>query len=106
MSKFFFRSILVCFIPLIASAETQSGIGQIAENIMVPVNIVTQLASGASIAVGITFLFACLIRYFEYRRNPLAHPLGTVLTLLIIGLVLLGLPFVYRLAESGAASGL
>jgi hypothetical protein len=54
-----------------------------------------------SIVIGLTCLFAAFVRYMQHRVNPLAHPIGTVVTLLILGLLLLVLPLVYKLTESG-----
>lgn len=77
------------------------GIGQIAGNLLVPIGVVSQFMSSASILVGIACLFASVLRFVEYRSNPLARPLSNVIILFIIGIVFLCLPFLYKLAETG-----
>lgn len=87
------------------SASTPSsgtgGLGDLASNLLEPIAIVAALLTSASIIIGFTCLFASFVRYMQHRKNPLAHPIGTVVWLLIIGLVLFCLPLVYKLTESG-----
>ncbi len=44
-------------------------------------------------------VFSSFLRYLRYRQNPLAAPLSSVVTLLVIGLALLCLPLIYMLTE-------
>ncbi len=78
-----------------------TGLGGIANNLMGPVEVVAGFLTGASIAAGLACLFGAFVRYMQYRTNPLAHPIGTVITMLILGLLLLLLPLIYKLTESG-----
>lgn len=77
------------------------GLGQVANNLMEPVTIVSGFLSGAAVILGLSLLFASFARYMQHRVNPLAHPIGTVITLFIMGVILLVLPLVYKLTESG-----
>ena len=42
---------------------------------------------------GIGMVLGGLYKYFEHRSNPLAYPLGRVVTLILIGCALIGLYF-------------
>ncbi|MEO8400751.1 MAG: hypothetical protein ABI597_03005 [Gammaproteobacteria bacterium] len=77
------------------------GLGQVANNLMEPVTILSGFLSGAAIILGLSLLFASFARYMQYRVNPLAHPIGSVITLFLIGILLLALPLIYKLTESG-----
>lgn len=78
-----------------------AGIGDIAENMMEPVSVLSNFIGSASLIVGICALFAAFLRYMQHRVNPLSAPLGSVIMLIIIGIVLLCLPFIYKLTDSG-----
>lgn len=87
--------------PSADAAETVGGFGNVATNLLVPVHLVTSFLYGMSIVIGLVCLFAAFVRYMQYRVNPLANPISTVVTLLILGILLLVLPLVYKLTESG-----
>ncbi len=55
--------------------------------------IVADFVGTASLIIGGCSVFGAVLRYRQYRVNPLAHPISTVVTLFLIGLVLLVLPF-------------
>ena len=78
-------------------ADLHSGIGGVASNLMEPVSVLTDFITSASLIIGTTFLFASLIKYMEYRVNPLAVPISNVIFLLICGVLLLCLPIAYKL---------
>ncbi|HSW94046.1 MAG TPA: hypothetical protein VLJ15_06820 [Gammaproteobacteria bacterium] len=81
--------------------ETPGGFGGVATNLLLPVHVVSSFLYGMSIVIGLVCLFAAFVRYLQYRVNPLANPISTVVTLLILGILLLVLPLVYKLTESG-----
>ena len=81
-----------------AMADTPS-IGQFASELMEPVSVLNKFISTGSILVGVMCLFAAFFRYLQYRVNPLAQPIGSVIVLFILGLALLGLPFVHILFD-------
>lgn len=89
------------FFPYLAYAQQPHGWGEVASNLMEPVAILSNFVSTASLIVGISCFFAALLKYNQHRKNPLAAPIGTVILLLIIGIVLILLPFAYLITDSG-----
>ncbi len=77
------------------------GFGGVAVNLMEPVQVASGFLSSMAIIIGMTCLFGAFIRYMQHRVNPLAHPIGIVITLLILGILLLLLPLIYKLTDSG-----
>jgi hypothetical protein len=86
------------FFPVLAVGE---GIGGMASSMMDPVVVLADFVHSACLVIGICFLFAGVIKYFEHRRSPLMVTLGTVAFLLIAGAVLVTLPLVSYLTSSG-----
>lgn len=95
------RVILFFIIPGLAVAAQGEGFGFVAENLMEPVSVLSEFVSTASFIIGLSFIFASIIRYMQYRVNPLAFPISSVVTLFIMGVVLVCLPLSYRLTEGG-----
>lgn len=85
-------TILMFLIPMIAAASP-GGIGQVAQNMMGPVGLLSEFVYTACFGIGGAFIFASLIKYIEYRRSPTMVPISTVVFLLIAGAVLILLPF-------------
>lgn len=92
------RSLLLLVTPCTAMAES---IGQFAGQLIEPVTILSNFISSGSFIVGVMLLVSALMRFMQYRVNPLASPLGTVLILLVLGIMLICLPFVYLLTGAG-----
>jgi hypothetical protein len=46
-------------------------------------------------------IFGAFMRYKQHRINPLAAPMGGVIVLLILGILLICLPFTYLLTGAG-----
>lgn len=88
--------ILLIIFPSCAFAELQ-GLGDFAKSLMQPVSILNNFISTGAIIVGVACLFAAFFRYNLYRINPLASPISTVILLLVLGLIMIGLPFLYLL---------
>lgn len=93
--------IILIFVPVLAYAKLRTGIGGMAENIMDPVNVLSDFVHSACILIGGSFLFASLIKYVEHRRSPLMTPISTVVFLLIAGLILVLLPLVSYVTSNG-----
>ncbi len=90
--------------PSYANAESApqvAGFGQVATNILEPVTIASSFMSGISIVIGMTSLFSAFLRYMQHRVNPLAQPISTVILLVVLGVILIALPLIYKLTESG-----
>ncbi|MES2219022.1 MAG: hypothetical protein V4501_11500 [Pseudomonadota bacterium] len=77
------------------------GIGGVANNLMDPVNMFANFIGSGSIVVGIAFLLAAFVKYNQHKRNEMAAPISTVIFLFIAGLLLLAIPFAYKLTQSG-----
>jgi RsiW-degrading membrane proteinase PrsW (M82 family) len=97
-------TLFLLLFPLLAFADDQpqaTGLGLVADNMLQVVFIVSDFIDTASIILGMCLLMASLLKYMQYRVNPLAVPISTIIVLFIIGIVLLLLPFIYKLTESG-----
>jgi RsiW-degrading membrane proteinase PrsW (M82 family) len=84
-----------------AFAANELSLGRVADNITEPIQVVSAFVSVGCLIVGVACLFATVVKYFEHRRSPLHVPISTVVWLLIIGLLLLFLPFAYIITENG-----
>ena len=91
--------ILTCY--LMANSAFAISFGEIAENIQEPIEIVSGFVSVGCLLIGTACLFAAIVKYFEHRRSPLHVPLSTVIWLVIIGILLLCLPFAYIVTGNG-----
>ncbi|GEM_PF-1248277 len=100
--------ILILF-PVMAIAadeqavETVSGIGQVAENLLEPLGLFSNFIHTACFVLGVSFLFASIIKYIEHRRSPLMVPISTVVFLIIAGAALLLLPLLSVLSDSSVS---
>ena len=78
-----------------------AGVGAVANNLMEPVEYLSNFIYTACFVIGGSFVFASIIKYAEHRRNPLAVPIGTPVFLLLAGLALVSLPFAYLVVHHG-----
>lgn len=88
-------------IPTAALASELTSLGTVALNMVEPINIVADFIGTACMITGITMIFGAFLKYLQYRVNPLVAPISTIIMLFIFGVVLLCLPFIYLLTESG-----
>lgn len=98
---FFFLVSDVALAENVSGITANEGIGGVAENLMLSVNVLGDFFSSAAMVIGICFLFASLVKYKQHRDNPLFVPISTVVVLFILGLLLVLLPLLYKLTESG-----
>lgn len=75
-----------------AFAEKRVGMGGVATSLMEPVSVVSDFIHSGCLVLGISFVFASVVKYFEHRRSPLMVPISTIVFLLIAGIILLLLP--------------
>lgn len=91
--------------PVAAFAVTKpplrSGIGGVANNLMEPVTIIANFVGTISIVIGLSFLLASFAKYMQHRKNEMAVPISTVVLLLIMGILLVCIPFAYKLTDAG-----
>lgn len=73
-----------------ASADS---FGAIATHLYEPVSLIIQLVRSVSVICGMGLLVGCLLKYIEYRRNPVAVRLSLVIFMFFFGvaLIILGL---------------
>lgn len=93
-----------CFAGLIPSlvwAEKVEGIGEVAQELIGPATVLSNLVGSASIIIGVACIFGSFVRYMQHRVNPMVSPWSTIIFLFILGIVLLCLPFIYKLTGVG-----
>ncbi len=87
--------VLIISCLLAQTAYASLSFGEVADNIAQPIEVIISFVSVGCLIVGFACFFAALVKYFEHRRSPLHVPFSTVVWLVIIGLLLLILPFSY-----------
>lgn len=85
----------------VSMAANDQSIGKFATELMEPVGILSDFVSTTALIIGFSCIFAAFLRYMQYRVNPLASPISTVIFLFILGLALLGMPFLYKIVNTG-----
>ncbi len=80
------------FLPGLVFAEVQSGMGGVANNLMTPTTLATDFIHAGCYVLGTAFIFASIVKYIEHKRSPTMVTLGTVVFLLIGGLLLIAIP--------------
>ncbi len=70
------------------------GFGEVAANIYEPVSMVIHLVRGVSIISGAGLVIGSILRYIEYRRNPVAVRLSAVIFMLLFGIALIIVGFI------------
>lgn len=100
MFSMILRTMILCFLP-VAALAAKNGFGGVAQNMMEPVNLMSDFVNTACFIIGGSFMFASIIKYIEHKRSPLMVSISTVIFLFIGGLVLVLLPFTYMLTENG-----
>ncbi len=68
-------------------------LGVVAERLTVGANVITQVMLGICIVMGIGFLGLSFVHYKGHRQNPKLIPLGKPVMYVVLGLVLLCIPF-------------
>jgi hypothetical protein len=86
---------------VIADNSATTSIGGFAASLIAPVDVLSDFVGTAALIVGSSCLFGSVIRYMHHRVNPLAFPISTVVVLFILGVVLVCLPFMYKLTGYG-----
>lgn len=81
-----------------AVSSRENGFGNIANNLFRAEMNVRQILQVICIASGVGMILSAIIRYKKHRANPLAFSLGSVITNVVIGGVLILLAFIPLLA--------
>jgi hypothetical protein len=95
MQSYLLRFLILFFalLPQLVLADNEGGVGDLAESLIAPVGLIYDFISTAAIIIGIVCFFGAFIRYNEFRNNPTSVPISSVITLIILGIALLCLPF-------------
>lgn len=96
---FFFISLFSSVIAIAATESTTPSIGHFAADLMEPVGILGNFMRTASLMLGVMCLFSAFLRYMQHRVNRLASPLSGVITMIILAIFLLCLPFLHLLLD-------
>ena len=99
---------LLCFSVTVHSATSIPAtggldLGAVATQLMEPVSVLGDFLNTACLVIGISFIFAGVVKYSQHRNSPLEIPISTVVFLFIAGVALLLLPLAYMLAGDQAA---
>ncbi|MBS0289937.1 MAG: hypothetical protein JSS07_07900 [Proteobacteria bacterium] len=93
--------VLFLVITLIPAIGMAGSIGDAAENLLGPTSLVTKLVEIGCYVVGLAFVMMSFTQYKIHRQSPKLVPLATPITLLILGLIALLIPYGTKLAETG-----
>ena len=98
---------IFCIVAINAFAQSM---GDVADNILQPVDMLQGVMHVASIVMGIYLVTAAFMRYLRFRQNPQESPISTVILWAIFGVLFILLPFVHNLtllaAEHTGTSGI
>src|SRR5438477_9236985 len=104
----FFKKLAVIIglilISFSAYAARDVSVGGVAENLLGPTELITKLALLACYIVGAALVMVALAQYKIHRQSPKLVPLSTPITLLILGVIALLIPYGSNMfGESGSA---
>lgn len=85
-------------------AVAGSSLGEIAQNVNGPLDILRQIFSFAAAVLGVFFMCLAFMRFLRFRENPQESPLSVVVSYALLGLALVGLAFIHQLALFFAAA--
>ncbi len=91
--------LLLCILPF--NLFAQGSLGDAAENLMGPTSIVMKIVDIACYIIGLVFVMMSIAQYRNHRQNPKLVPLGTPITLVILGIILVMIPYMTKQAETG-----
>lgn len=83
--------LLLLITPFSVFAEIS--LGEASQNLMTPVSFITKLALLSCYIIGIALILASIAQYKIHRQSPKLVPLTTPITLLILGLTAIGIPY-------------
>ncbi len=92
---------LLLVMPL--SVFASNSIGDVANNLMGPTSLVTKLVEIGCYVIGLAFVMMSIAQYKIHRQSPKLVPLATPITLLVLGVVALFIPYWTMQTETGKA---
>lgn len=87
----------LCNLILTNNAFAVNNIGEASEVLLTGTSFLTKFFWAACIFAGVYLLTAGIVNYKEHRNNPKMVPLSTVIVYVILGLIIIGIPFLSRL---------
>ncbi|MFZ2315672.1 MAG: hypothetical protein WAW86_08470 [Gammaproteobacteria bacterium] len=84
-----------------AARREPTGLGLVAKNMMEPVGLFGDMINTACWLLGGAFLLISIIKYKQHRTNPTMVPISTVVFLIVAGAILVSLPLLATLTDSG-----
>src|SRR5579862_3957146 len=79
----------------VAEENHAPSLADVATNIMEPTVIVAHIAHFVYMVIGISFVLASVIKFFERRINPLGVTIGQIVFLFITGFLMLFIPYIF-----------
>lgn len=91
-TPFFLTALLLC---LQAQADS---LGQVADNLMIPLDFFRRSMTGMGMVMGFFFCFSAVLRFMRYRENSQEQPIGNAIAYLLVGLAFFVLTLSYHYA--------
>ena len=103
MKKILSQSTLIATI-LYSIPSAALTIGDAAENLMGPTEVITKFVLFACYVVGIALCLAAIAQYKIHRQSPKLVPLTTPILLVLIGIILIFIPIISnKVGQTGSA---
>jgi uncharacterized ion transporter superfamily protein YfcC len=85
------RAVLFCILlsSLYCCNATAQNFGEVAASLYEPLSLVIQLVRAVSIICGSGLILGGILKYIDYRRNPIAVRLSAVLSMFFFGVALI-----------------
>ncbi|MFN7096208.1 MAG: DUF6750 family protein [Gammaproteobacteria bacterium] len=78
-----------------------AGLGDVMGNIVGPVTGLGHMMNGVCYVIGLGFLLVGLLQYKYHRENPQQIKISTPIILVLLGVIMIALPFIAMMSESG-----
>lgn len=105
------RLVFILFLTFVSStfaavtgtvSESPNDIATIVGNLMGPMQGLAHMLNLASVICGTGFLLAAVLHYKKHRDNPQEVPLSRPVTYMILGLVLVILPYFTMISQAAS----
>lgn len=77
-------------------------LAQVSTGVLEPLGIFTQALYNICYIIGAMMLFGAIVQYREHRNNPAQTPFSRPVMLLLLGLLLILLPFIGKLSAGSS----
>ncbi len=92
----------LAILPLCGLAEEVLSLGEISSNLLGPVGLLANVGYKIFYVLGAGFILGSGLRYRAHRINPNEVRFGEVLFLLVLGVLLVLLPFIMNLSQGAS----